>query len=59
MKHEIFIYQKEDMELMKEKAIGLLEHLPDDLKSALIIVAFLKEHIEKETGVKIKGIEVK
>ena len=58
MKDEVFVYTEEDMVMMKEKALLLLKHLPSDLKSSLIIVAFLKEHIEKSTGLKIKGIKV-
>ena len=57
-KDKVFIYTTEDMDMMKEKAIELLKYLPSDLKSALIIVGFLKEHIEKTTGIKINKIEV-
>lgn len=56
---EVFIITKEDTGLMKKKALELLDQLPNDPKSALLIVAFLEKHLEDTLGVRVKGIQVK
>lgn len=59
MKDELYIITTDEMTRLKQNALNLMDKLPEDLKDALITVEFLKQEIEKSTGVKIKGIEIK
>ncbi len=59
MKDEIYVITHDEMTRLKQNALNLLDKLPSSLKDALIIVEFMKKHIEESTGVKVKGINIK
>ena len=59
IKDEIHIITQDEATRYKQNALLILKMLPEDLKEALITLAFVQKHIEEVTGAKVKGINIK
>lgn len=57
-KDEIFILTNPEMEQIKKQAFILLDALPKHYLNSLIVIAFLKEHLEETLHRKVKGIKI-
>lgn len=57
-KDELFIISHGEMEELKRYAQKLLDALPNEPKTALLIIVFLKDIMEQELGKKVKGIKI-
>ena len=58
MDDEIIMITDDEMSRLKQEDLHLLDKLQKDLKEALIIIEFMKKHIEESTGVKVKKIGI-
>jgi hypothetical protein len=57
-KKDLFIITHQEMEELKTNALKLVDVLPDEPMEALIVIAFLKEHMEATIGRKCEQIKI-
>ena len=57
-KDELFIISLDEDDRLKQYTRRLLNDLPKEPKTALLTVVFLKEIMEKQLKMKVKGIKI-
>lgn len=56
---ELFILEGEDFDIIRQKAIEIIQILPSEPKTAVMILSLTLNLIEKDTGIKIKRVGIK
>lgn len=57
--NEVFIITGEELEDVKKLSTKLLNDLPNEPMTALLVITFLKSHMEGVIGKKVKRIKIK
>ena len=57
-KKEMFVVTDFEMEEIKRHSLRLMGVLPENPETALVMIAFLKQHMEDTIGKKVEGIKI-